>query len=101
MGPAGRSILEYLVLSGSLRPGFGVHDTGDGGGRPQTLYFVHTIRYLVCVLFGVLRKLFCVLRNVANLSRNGHIGFRQIWVQNDSAQSGKLDGWFAYLLCAQ
>ena len=117
MGPAGRTTLEFLVLSDSLRPGFSVRDTGDGSGRPRTLYFVRVVRNFVCAFHDVagvdrdfvcvllnsvcrLRELFCGRRNVTYLARNGHIGCRRIWVDNDSAQSGKLDGWFAYLLCA-
>ena len=138
MGPAGRTTLECLVLSGSLQPSFSVRDTGDGSGRARTLYFIYVVQNFVCIVrnfvctfhnvVGVdhdfvcvllnsicgfrefscgllnsvcsLRELSCGLRNVAYLSRNGHIGFCRIWVENDSAQSGKLDGWFAYLLCA-
>ena len=123
MGPAGRTTLEFLVLSDSLWPGVCDRDS-DGSGRPRTLYFVHVVRNFVCVVHnfgrafhnvtGVdrdfvcvllnsvrgLRELFCGLRNVTYLARNGYICFGRIWVDNDSARSGKLDGWFSYLLCA-
>ena len=110
MGPAERTTLEYPVLSGPLRPGFSICETGDVSGRPRTLYLVHAVRNFVCAFHNIARvdrdfvcvllNYVCGLRNVAYLIRNGHIGFRRIWLDNDSAQSGKLDGWFAYLLCS-
>ena len=100
MGPAGRTTLEFLVLSDSLRLSFSVRETSDGSGRPRTLYFVHVVRNFVCAFDNVagvdrdfvcvllnsvcrLRELFCGRRNVAYLSRNGYIGFLRIWVDNN------------------
>ena len=78
MGPVERTTLECPVLSGPLRPGFSVCNTGDGSGRPRTLYLVHIVRNFVCAFHNIAHvngNFVCGLRNVAYLVRNGHIGF--------------------------
>ena len=77
----------------------------------RTLHFVHAVRNFVGIfhdVIGVVRdfvRVFlnsvCGLPNFAYAAHNSHIGFRRIWVDNDSVGSGKLDGQFAYPLCAQ
>ena len=87
MGPAGRTTLEFLVLSDSLRPGFSVRDTGDGSGRPRTLYFVRVVRNFVCAFHDFVRVLLnsvCGLHNFAYVAHNRRIGFRRIWVDDSS-----------------
>jgi hypothetical protein len=95
MGQAERTIFGCPVLSGSLRPSFSIYDAGNGSRRPRTLYFFHVtcnfvrvvrnfvrvVHYFVCVLLYSA----CVIRDFAYVACHRRIGFRGIWVENDSA----------------
>ena len=117
MGLVGRTTLEFLVLSDSLRPvsvfARQVMEVADHEHFISSMLFeISFVLFTMSLVLIAISSVFFSIPSVVFASSSvafatspilpamATLAFSESGWTTISAQSGKLDGWFAYLLCA-